>query len=102
MSGQLGFRFLMLVVKSIALSDGKTEVMYRKNSFCMKAIEFLALIKKDPKNLYRKGELDCCIDELRDYLLGGNGYNTTKEQLVKYYVAFLSKIIFSVCDRTRW
>lgn len=70
MSGQLGFRFLMLVVKSIALSDGKTEVMYRKNSFCMKAIEFLALIKKDPKNLYRKGELDCCIDELRDYFMG--------------------------------
>jgi len=60
-----------------------------ENSFCMKAIEFLELMKKDPKNRYRKGELDCCIDELQDYLMGENLYNTTEEQLVKYYDAFL-------------
>lgn len=61
----------------------------KRNSFCMKAIEFLELMKKDPKNCYRKGELDCCIDELKDYLLGENIYNTTEEQLIKYYDAFL-------------
>lgn len=61
----------------------------KKNSFCMKAIEFLELMKKDPKNCHRKGELDCCIDELKDYLMGENIYNTTEEQLIKYYDAFL-------------
>lgn len=61
----------------------------KSNSFCMKAIEFLELMKKDPKNCYRKGELDCCIDELKDYLMGENIYNTTEEQLIKYYDAFL-------------
>lgn len=55
----------------------------------MNAIEFLELMKKDPKNRYRKGELDCCIDELKDYLMGENIYNTTEEQLIKYYDAFL-------------
>ncbi len=61
----------------------------KRNSFCMKAIEFLELMKKDPKNCYRKGELDCCIDELKDYLMGENIYNTTEEELIKYYDAFL-------------
>ena len=32
---------------------------------------------------------DCCIDELQDYLMGENFYNTTEEQLIKYYDAFL-------------
>ncbi len=61
----------------------------KSNSFCMKAIEFLELMKKDPKNCYRKSELDCCIDELKDYLMGENIYNTTEEELIKYYDAFL-------------
>lgn len=61
----------------------------KRNNFCMKAIEFLELMKKDPKNCYRKGELDCCINELKDYLMGENIYNTTEEQLIKYYDAFL-------------
>lgn len=61
----------------------------KRNSFCLKAIEFLELMKKDPKNQYRKGELDCCINELQDYLMGENVYNTTEEQLAKYYDAFL-------------
>ena len=55
----------MLAVKSIELSIGKIEVTYRK------------------------GELSCCIDELADYLMGENMYNTTEEQLIKYYDAFL-------------
>lgn len=61
----------------------------KRNSFCMKAIEFLELMKKDSKNCCRKGELSCCIDELADYLMGENMYNTTEEQLIKYYDAFL-------------
>ncbi|MCM1295747.1 MAG: hypothetical protein NC311_09420 [Muribaculaceae bacterium] len=61
----------------------------KRNGFCLKAIEFLELMKKDPKNQYRKGELDCCINELQDYLMGENVYNTTEEQLTKYYDAFL-------------
>lgn len=61
----------------------------KKINFCIKAIEFLELMKTDPKNQYRKGELDCCIDELRDYFMGGNLYNTTEEQLIKYYDAFM-------------
>ena len=61
----------------------------KKRSFCMKAIEFLEIIKTDPKNQYRRGELDCCINELRDYFIGENIYNTTEEQLIKFYDAFL-------------
>lgn len=67
----------------------KSGDVQKKNNFCMKAIEFLELMKKDPKNQYRKGELNCCIDELQDYLMGENIYNTTEEQLIKYYDAFL-------------
>ena len=61
----------------------------KKINFCKKAIEFLELKKQDPKNRYRKGELECCIDELKDYFMGENIYNTTEEQLIKYYDAFL-------------
>ena len=61
----------------------------KKNSFCMKAIDFLEIMKTDPKNKYRIGELDCCIDELKDYFMGENVYHTTEEQLMKYYDAFL-------------
>ena len=55
----------------------------------MKVIEFMELMKTDLKNQNRKGELDCCIDELRDYFTGENIYNTTEEQLIRYYDAFL-------------
>ena len=61
----------------------------KKINFCMKAIEFIELMKEDPKNQYRKRELDCCIDELRDYFTVENIYNTTEEQLIRYYDAFL-------------
>ncbi len=54
-----------------------------------KGIPCIELMKKDPKNRYRTGELDCCIDELQDYLMGENSYNTSEEQLIKYYDAFL-------------
>ena len=62
----------------------------RKISFCNKAIEFLELTKKDLKNRFRVGELDFCIEELKDYFLGENIYNTTDEMLMKYYDAFIS------------
>ena len=61
----------------------------KKINFFLKAIEFIELMKEDPKNQYRKRELDCCIDELRDYFTGENIYNTTEEQLIRYYDAFL-------------
>ncbi len=61
----------------------------RKESFCNKAISFLELMKQDPKNVHRKGEFDFCIEELRDYFLGENYYQTTDETLLKYYDAFL-------------
>ncbi len=46
-------------------------------------------MKDDPKNQYRKGELDGCINELKDYFMGENLYGTTEEQLVNYYDAFI-------------
>lgn len=61
----------------------------KKIGFCKKAIEFLELMKADPKNKHRKNELDFCIEELYDYFLGENIYNTTDEMLVKYYDAFV-------------
>ena len=61
----------------------------RKVGFCMKAIEFLKLSMEDPKNIHRVSELRNCIDELKDYFLGDNIYNTTEEMLRKYYDAFI-------------
>lgn len=61
----------------------------KKISFCTKAIEFLELMKTDPKNQHRKNEFDCCIDELKDYFLGENQCSTTEEQLIRYYDAFI-------------
>lgn len=61
----------------------------KKISFCTKAIEFLELMKTDPKNKHRTRELDSCIDELKDYFMGENQFSTTEEQLIRYYDAFL-------------
>lgn len=61
----------------------------RAVNFCNKAIEFLKLIKEDPKNEHRKRELDFCIEELKDYFLGENIWKTTDETLMKYYDAFI-------------
>jgi hypothetical protein len=58
-------------------------------SFCDKAIELLQLTKKDKKNKFRQGELDFCIEELKDYFEGDNIYNTTDTKLMKYYDAFI-------------
>lgn len=61
----------------------------RETAFCKKAIEFLDIMKQDPKNKYRIGEIESCIEELEDYFLGNNQYQTTEEMLIKYYDAFL-------------
>ena len=63
----------------------------RKVGFCNKASEFLEIIKTDPKNQNREGELDACIEELRDYFLGENMYKTTDDVLIRYYDAFLGR-----------
>ena len=59
----------------------------RKIGFCEKAIEFLSI--EDPKSRHRIGEFSFCIEELKDYFLGDNVYNTTDELLHKYYDAFI-------------
>ena len=61
----------------------------RAVSFCDKAIEFLNVIKKDPKNKYRVDEFDEAIFELDDYFKGENTYHTRDEVLIAYYDAFL-------------
>ena len=61
----------------------------KATNFCNKAIDFLRIIEKDPKNAHRKGEFDFCIEELTDYFLGTNEYQTTDSMLTAYYDAFL-------------
>lgn len=61
----------------------------RSAAFCRKAIELLYLSIQDSKNAHRKGELSFCIDELTDYFLGENIYETTDVALQKYYDAFI-------------
>ena len=61
----------------------------RSAGFCNKAIEYLEIMKTDEKNRNRIGELNFCIEELKDYCLGENIYNTTDEMLKKYYDAFI-------------
>ena len=46
-------------------------------------------MQQDPKNEHLIGELDACIEELKDFFLGSNEYNTTEETLIRYYDAFL-------------
>ncbi len=61
----------------------------KKKRFYEKAVDLLKLTCADPKNKFRLGELNFCIEELTDYFIGDNQYNTTDEMLMKYYDAFL-------------
>ena len=61
----------------------------KQERFCAKAVELLELTKADPKNIHRKGELDFCIEELQDYFLGDNYYQTTDRMLTRYNDAFI-------------
>ena len=58
-------------------------------NFCNKAIDFWLLTEEDPKTKHRIGEFDNAIEELRDYFIGENLYQTTDEVLTRYYDAFL-------------
>lgn len=58
-------------------------------NFCNKAIEFIEVIKLDPKNSHRTGEFDEAINELKDYFLGDNLFQTDASTLTNYYDAFL-------------
>ena len=63
---------------------------YQKaRNFCNKAIEFWLLTEEDPKNRHRVGEFNNAVEELRDFFLGDNTYQTTDEMLTRYYDAFL-------------
>lgn len=72
-----------------ALSWKKRGNAQRTASFCNKAIDFLEIMKTDEKNRNRIGELNFCIEELKDFFLGDNIYGTTDETLMKYYDAFI-------------
>ena len=61
----------------------------RMRGFYNAAISFLLLSKKDPKNASIVNELDLCIDELADYFIGDNKWQTSSETLKRYYNAFL-------------
>ncbi len=58
-------------------------------NFYNKSIELLRLTEADPKNRHRRGELQCCEEELADFFLGENLYGTTEEMIRKYYDAFI-------------
>ncbi|MBD5496046.1 MAG: hypothetical protein HDR12_17180 [Lachnospiraceae bacterium] len=75
------------VNRAIRYKNRNDEV--KKIHFYEKAIELLELTCDDPKNKHRRGELQFCIEELTDYFVGTNQYNTTDEALMKYYDAFL-------------
>ncbi len=53
------------------------------------ALDFLGLSQSDPKNRNRIQEFGFCKEELIDYFIGENIYQTTDEMLIKYYDAFL-------------
>lgn len=62
----------------------------KKQAFYNKAIELLNLSQQDPKNKHRIGELEFCKEELTDFFIGNNEYNTTEVMLHRYYDAFLA------------
>ena len=61
----------------------------KAENFCDKAVEFLEIMKRDPKNTARINEFNAAIDELNDYFKGNNTYQTTDRVLTRYYDAFL-------------
>lgn len=61
-------------------------------NFCNKAIDFWRMSEADPKNKHRIREFQCAIDELADFFLGENLYQTTEETLTRYYDAFLNRL----------
>lgn len=63
--------------------------MTEKEVYRETTITILRLSIIDPKNRAIAGELNLCIDELADYFIGKNSWQTTSETLKRYYNAFL-------------
>ena len=72
-----------------ALRYKKKGDFQKARNFANKAMEFWLLSEEDPKNRHRLGEFNCAVEELRDYFLGENIYQTTETMLTRYYDAFL-------------
>ena len=66
--------------------------LQKAENFCKKAIEFWRLSEADPKNKHRCGEFECAIEELQDYFLGDNIYQTNDRILERYYNSFLNRL----------
>ena len=64
----------------------------KAENFCRKAISFWEIVKSDPKNRFRVKEFQAAIDELEDFFLGENLYQTSEQVLRHYYDAFLDRI----------
>lgn len=64
----------------------------KQRNFCNKAIKFIELSMSDEKNIHRKQEFGYAIEELEDYFLGDNVFQTTDEILIRYYDSFLSLV----------
>ena len=64
----------------------------KAENFCRKAISFWEIVKSDPKNRFREEEFQTAMDELEDFFLGENLYQTTEQDLRRYYDAFLDSI----------
>lgn len=58
-------------------------------AFVNKALELIERSQMDPKNKNRIQEFGFCKEELIDYFIGENIYETTDAALRKYYNAFL-------------
>lgn len=73
------------VLRALKYSNDKEKSL----SFLNKALELLERTQKDPKNRKRISELEFAKEELIDYFIGENIYNTTEESLLKFYDSFL-------------
>ena len=61
----------------------------KMRGFYNAATSFLRLSIMDPRNKSITGELNLCIDELADYFIGDNKWQTSSETLKRYYNSFL-------------
>lgn len=61
----------------------------KSKTFLNKALELLERTQADPKNINRIPELNTAKEELIDYFIEENSYNTTEENLIKFYDQYL-------------
>lgn len=72
------------VMRAIRYKNNKEKSM----SFLNIALELLDRTIMDPKNHHRILELVSAKEELIDYFIGENIYNTTEESIIKFYNQF--------------